>query len=412
MVAQLIRANPYGWVVVGVMFLVLSLSMTARSSLGLVMPTWETEMGWTRTFLSGGSAIQLVVMAIASPIAGLLLDRFGSRPVYVVALGIVTGSIMLTALMDAEWHYIIIYSVFGGFGYAAMSAPMIATTISVYFEEHRGLATGIGSSGATGGQLILMPLLALGISNIGWRPTFVGLGFLVIAVGVLTWILIQRGAGAAVKRDDGGRDETLAEKLVGISKNPTFWLLFGGFVTCGFTTVGAIRVHLLPYAASCGFPPVQSATAYGVLATFSMMGMIGYGAMADRFHRPMLLASIYFLRAFTFILLMYVANDISLLFIFAVIFGVFDFSTFPVVANLVATHVGLRVMGLAMGLLFAGHSIGGAAGAFMGGWLFDLFAQYDWVWIVSVALSLLAAVLTICIPERRGATPIMATNPA
>jgi predicted MFS family arabinose efflux permease len=160
-------------------------------------------------------------------------------------------------------------------------------------------------------------------------------------------------------------------------------------------------VHLLPYAASCGFPPLQSATAFGVLAVFSMIGMIGYGWLADRYHRPTLLASIYFLRAFTFILLMYAANDISLLFIFAVIFGIFDFSTFPIVASLVASHMGLRVMGLSMGLLFAGHSLGGAAGAYLGGWLFDLFQRYDWVWIASLALSLLAALVSIMIRENR-----------
>ncbi len=147
---------------------------------------------------------------------------------------------------------------------------------------------------------------------------------------------------------------------------------------------------------------IESATAFGVLAVFSMIGMIGYGWLADRYHRPMLLAGIYFLRAFTFILLMYAARDISVLFTFAVIFGIFDFSTFPVVASIVATHLGLRTMGLTMGLLFAGHSFGGAAGSFLGGWLFDLFQLYDWMWIASFAVSLMAALFSILIRENRG----------
>ena len=69
----------------------------------------------------------------------------------------------------------------------------------------------------------------------------------------------------------------MASDLRLIVSGRTFWLLMAGFVICGFTTVGTIRVHLLPYAASCGFPPIQSATAFGVLAVFSMIGMIGYG---------------------------------------------------------------------------------------------------------------------------------------
>ena len=67
-----------------------------------------------------------------------------------------------------------------------------------------------------------------------------------------------------------------------------------------------------------------------------------------------------------------------------------------------ATHIGLRIMGLTMGLLFAFHSVGGALGSFIGGWMFDAFAQYDWMWILSFGLSLSAAFLSLFIPETRG----------
>ncbi len=64
----------------------------------------------------------------------------------------------------------------------------------------------------------------------------------------------------------------------------------------------------------------------------------------------------------------------------------------PVTASLVASHIGLRVMGLAMGLISAGHALGAAAGAFSGGYIFDLTQRYDWVWISSLALAVGAGV--------------------
>jgi MFS family permease len=152
---------------------------------------------------------------------------------------------------------------------------------------------------------------------------------------------------------------------------------------------------------SCGFPPVQSATAYGVLSLFSLIGMISYGWLSDRYHRPMLLASCYFVRALTFIMLMYITDNTPLLFAFAALFGIFDYATFPIVASLVATHIGRNVMGITMGLIFALHSLGGALGSFMGGWLFEMFARYDWVWMASVGLALLASFLSIMIRENR-----------
>jgi F0F1-type ATP synthase assembly protein I len=37
----------------------------------------------------------------------------------------------------------------------------------------------------------------------------------------------------------------------------------------------------------------------------------------------------------------------------------------------------------------------------MGGWLFEAYARYDWVWIVSVLLALFAGFLTVLIKENR-----------
>ena len=70
-------------------------------------------------------------------------------------------------------------------------------------------------------------------------------------------------------------------------------------------------------------------------------------------------------------------------------------------ASLVVSHVGRPIMGVTMGLIFSAHSLGGAAGSYLAGYLFEIFARYDWVWIVSVGLALLAAVLSILIRETR-----------
>ena len=40
--------------------------------------------------------------------------------------------------------------------------------------------------------------------------------------------------------------------------------------------------------------------------------------------------------------------------------------------------------------------------AFLGGWLFDLFARYDWVWLGSMGLALSAALMVLTIDETRG----------
>ncbi len=87
------------------------------------------------------------------------------------------------------------------------------------------------------------------------------------------------------------------------------------------------------------------------------------------------------------------------MFVFAAIFGVLNFATFPVIANIVATHIGVRVIGLTLGLLFGGHSLGAAIGVVFGGWMFDLTAKYEFVWWLSAGLAVVAGIFSILVKE-------------
>jgi len=396
-----------GWVVVGTLFLMLGIVITGRSSIGLMMPFWKDDLGWSYGFVSTAGAIMMTVMAAIAPAAGWALDRFGARTLYAVGMVFIGAAFILCAFMTEPWHLVALFSVLGGIGFSVVSPSLVSTTVARYFDTKLGLATSIATSGATGGQLALMPLLGLIVVAVGWRASFVGIGITILATAIIVPILIGK---APQTGSSAGNRKGLAvwPTVKQVIRDKTFLLVTSGFFICGFTTTGVIKIHLIPYAVSCGFPPLQSAFAYGVMCFFSLAGMIIYGHLSDRFHRPALLASIYFLRALTFILLLQISDGPKTLFTFAILFGIFDYATFPIVASLVATHIGRHIMGITMGMIFAAHSLGAALGSFMGGYLFELSARYDWVWWSSFGLALLAAFLTILIKENR--TPV--TEPA
>ena len=62
-------------IVVALGFLALALVFSARAALGLAMPIWESELGWSRGYVSNVAAVALLIMAIASPVSGYILDR-------------------------------------------------------------------------------------------------------------------------------------------------------------------------------------------------------------------------------------------------------------------------------------------------------------------------------------------------
>jgi len=414
MFLSMIRSNPRGWLIVAVIFFAVSFSFAARMSLPVLIPVWELEFNWSRTFLTSGAALIMIVMGSVAPYAGHLLDKFGPR--YLVSCGTILSGccVILGALMDSSslllspvWVFIGIYCILSAVGYGMVSLPVATATITREFDENRGLATSIGTSGVGGGQLLFIPLMAWAIELAGWRPTLILFGAMIIAMGVLAFFLLPGEPVAKdAKKQSGDGSKTFMAKFAILIRSPVFWLLGGAYFICGFTTAGIVKIHLIPYAVACGFTITTGAAATGVLAGFDMVGMVISGYLTDKFHRPGLLGSVYFLRALSFIMLFFITDNYALLFIFAMLFGTLDFATVPPTAGLIASHLGVSTMGFNMGILFLGHSLGGALGAVAGGALFDLFQTYDWTWIAGLALALVAAVLAWSVPEKREKTPL------
>ena len=400
-------ANVQRWLVVAVCWLALSIAYSGRGAFGLVMPAWEAEFGWTRSFTSSAGAGALVVMAFMIPLSGWLVDRYGPRALFAAGLLVFAAGMASIGLVAEPWHFLAAYSVLGGLGFGIVAYHNASTTVAGYFDKDLGLAAGIATSGSTAGQLALVPLFALAMTTYGWRTSYLALA--VAAVALVPLCLFVLGRAPAAGREDAATKSPAPEPAVPLRDaaarilgSRDFLALIVSFTICGFTTAGVIVTHFLPYAAACGFPPLPSATAYGVLAGVNLGAMIAAGWLSDRVHRPALLAVLYGVRALTFVLLMYVAADISLLFAFAVLFGLVDLATVPVTVSLVVSHLGRRIMGLAMGLIAGGHALGAAAGAYAGGALFDLFNRYEWLWIVSLGLSVAAALISLTIRETRG----------
>lgn len=398
------KPNASGWIVVIVGFMALAVAFSTRATLSLVMPVWQAELGWSASFISGVAAGALVVMALTAPIAGLLVDRVGPRVALSTGLALVSLGAAMVATTSSELVFALGFGVIAAVGFGIVALHTVSTAIAMLFTEKRGLATGVATSGSTAGQLLVVPLVAVLLTTVSWRWSFGGLALMAAIGAVAVLIMLPKKASLGKERPASSKHNV--KKLF---RSPIYQMLFWSFALCGFTTGGVIETHLLPFSAFCGFPPLPSATAYGVLSAVNLLGMILAGYLSDHVNKVLLLASIYALRALTFVILIMLPElGIEWLFIFAVMFGVVDYSTVPVTASLVASHLGLKVMGLAMGLLSAGHALGAAAGAFAGGYLFDGFGNYGSVWAMAAALSLVAAVFAGLVPRN----PVAAARPA
>lgn len=395
------RLNP--WVVVWLCFAVLSIVMSARQVVSIMTDDWTKTLGWSKTFIGSGQSVALVMVAICAPIAGNLADRYGARVMLAAGLLIVAAGLLLFAAFPVAALYIVGYGLVGGVGFATANMHLISTAIAKLFTEQRGLATGIANSGATAGQFITVPLVTVGLAYVSWQWSVIAVAIICVVMAGVIWVALKPPAGAEAETQAtlAEPSEPLSARLKFLVLNPTFQILYWSFFICGVTTTGAIETHFLPYAAFCGFPPVPASGVYGGIMAINLGGMFLSGWLTDKVNRPLLLGSIYIVRSFSFLVLMNVGTSYEMLFVFAVIYGIFDYSTVPPTASLAASHLGLKIMGLAMGLISGGHALGGALGSFMGGYLFDLFARYTEMWWAAFATAVIAGLMAFLLKENR-----------
>ncbi|MEO8244109.1 MAG: MFS transporter [bacterium] len=387
--------QPWSIVIFG--FLALAISSSGRATLGLLMPVWTAEFGWTSSYISGVGATALIVMAGVAPFAGRLVDRMGPRFTLNLGLGLLGLGCGMVALMNGQVMFVIGYAGFCALGFGIVASHVVATAVTRSFSGNQGLAVGTATSGSTGGMFVIVPLIAALLAFASWRWCFGAL-----SLGSLALIPCIR---AMLARETTGESHgtarphsSFAEDFAHILRRPAFHALFWSYLICGFTSAGAIETHLLPFAAFCGFPPLPSATAFGLLSLVNLFGMVGAGWLTDRVNRPLLLAAIYLLRGLTYIILANMpGTGIETLFAFAVLFGFVDYATVPVTASLAASHIGRSVMGQAMGMISAGHAIGAAAAAYFGGYVFDATGSYSLLWMAALWLLVGAGVMALLV---------------
>jgi MFS family permease len=405
------REPSYAWVVVGVMFFAQAVALGVRGTIGLLVNPWEAEFGWDRAAVSLTASLGFVVYGLAQAFSGRWADRTGPRVIFATSIAILGVGTMAVSSIVTLWQAYAIFGVLVMLGIGGASSPTSAVAVARWFTARRGLALGIVGAGSAAGQFVLVPVMATLIGSLGWRAAFLWLGVGILAVALPIVVLLLRddasqGVGrAGAAASDVGSPMPMAEIL----RHANFWWLALSFFVCGVTTSGLIDTHFIPYAQDHHVAAVTAATAFGLLSLVNMVFTTLSGAVADRLGYTRLLGWIYAGRAVTLVFLVF-ARDPASLFVFAVAFGIVDFSTVAPTTALSTVIFGRRSAGTVFGLVALSHQIGSALGSYAGGLVHDLTGSYAGFILAGAALSGAAAFMSWAISE--SPAPVREAAPA
>ena len=364
----------YGVLVVALSFITTLTSAGIRSAPAVFINPLELEFGWNRAAIASAVGLNLLLLGVAAPISGWLLDRFGPRRVMLGSLSMLVFGIVTTTIIQEFWQLFLLWGVVVGLGAGGVGSVLSATVANRWFVARRGLVLGILNSATSTGQLIFIPLLMAVVVYAGWRTgSFILAG---VAFGMIPLIFLWMrddpadvGLKAYGAGDPGAASGAPLASLRGVSSgsasvslsevfcSSTFWLLAGASFICGGTANGLIGTHLIPHSIDRGFPQVTAAATVGVMGGLNFVGSVLSGWMIDRVQPRKWLALIYALRGVSLFILPFVTT-FSGLFLFAVIYGLDWFATIPPTIAITADTFGKQSIGRVYGWVFLSHQVG------------------------------------------------------
>ncbi|MBO1076451.1 MFS transporter [Roseomonas marmotae] len=411
------RRRPFGqkyaFVVLGVTFVALLAAAGLRATPGVLILPLEEAFGWGRSTTALSAGIGIFLYGMVGPFAAALMASFGLRRTVLGALALMTASTFASSFMSEPWHLILSWGVFSGIGSGAVAMVLGATITNRWFTTHRGLVMGVLTASTATGSLVFLPLLASLAEAGGWRPVVLTVSAAIAAVIPLVWWLVPERPGSIGLVPYGAAPGTppppppqgmLAAAFGSLSRaarTRSFWYLFATFYICGFTTNGLVGTHLIALCSDMGIPEVRAASLLALMGIFDLIGTTLSGWLTDRYDPRKLLFVYYGLRGLSLIYLPYSDFSLYSLTFFAVFYGLDWIATVPPTLRLATEAFGERDAPVVFGWIAAGHQIGAASAALLGGLLRDTQGSYLEMFILAGMTGLVAAGLSLAIRRHR-----------
>lgn len=409
----MITARIYkGWLVMAGAFLSAALAIGFTSYIfGMFAVPVTEEFGLSRANYNNGYIALMAGIALASPLAGKLLDKFSARLMIALSGIGFGGALVAISTLDSILIILFLLLVPLALGVAACGV-LGANTITVrWFDRRRGRVLGILALSTSVGGFLSQPFTGWLISTLGWRDALFTIGVMCICLFSLLALLLIRDrpkpstSGYAEEFSESARTETRIEPkdrqaippvattwTAGqLLKNVNFWL-FASAIGIFFGVDQAIIISLVPYFLDSGFTLETAAILVSIKTISAIGGKLIVGYLSDKIDLRILFACV--ASCNVMILTIYIIQPQLWVLVCALaLLGIAVGGVFPVWTTSIAWLFGTASYGTAMGMTAVFTQAFAMISIRFIGEVHDMAGSYKPAFMVFICLVLIAILL-------------------
>ena len=268
------------WVVAIVALAVLTVSYGAPLVTVVAMKPIAAEFGTARSVPALAVSLTYIGAGMGGMLMGWISGRIGVRRV-VMACGVMLAAGLAAASLGGLWSlYLANLLLVGLLGAAGMFSPLMAY-VTRWFDDHRGSAVALVSSGQYVAGALWPLILQLAVGTLGWRRTMLLYAVLVVATIVPMAALFFRTPPDAPSAGPATTRSSAAGPVLGLPPNLVLGLLALAIFCC-CVTMSMPLSHMVAFCSDIGIGPVHGAAMLSTQLAIGFVAQQMWGWLADR----------------------------------------------------------------------------------------------------------------------------------
>jgi len=396
------------WVVACVALLAMGCSFGAPWIAVVGLKAIAADLGGARSTPALAGSLSWFGVGFGGIVMSHVADRYGVR--WTVMFGAVMICVGLAiSSLGASWQLYVGHGLFIGLlGNGGINAPLYVY-VSRWFDRRRGSALALISSGGYVAGAVWPPIFERVIAAYGWQQTMWAFGLVEMAVIVPLAAMFLGPPPDASHARTGVFADPRPGPVLGWTPNLVYSMLcVAAFLCC--VPMALPQAHLVAFCSDLGISPAHGAAMLSVVLGCGFLSRQIWGLFSDRAGGLATLAVCSACQATALGAFLMTQDEIGL-FTVSALFGLGFSGLVPAYVLTLrefypARDARWRVPTL---LLFSGSGM--AAGAWMGGALYDLFGFYGPAFLSAIVANVvnLAVILTLLLRQHRGRRQFLRT---